>query len=212
MDSSSSSGDSSMSHGMAMTFFNARDTTLFSTAWTPSSTGAYAGTCIFLIVLSILYRAMFAYRHILELKWHDKATNRRYIRVAEPPRSDSDAETQAGEALRAQEKDEQATLTVRGIEEKVKVVMTPRRQVQSVPWRVSTDLPRAALFAATAGVGYLLYVSRDGFSLTITWLTTFYSMLAVMTYNVGYFFSILAGLFVGELATGRYAQIGDDHH
>lgn len=38
------------------------------------------------------------------------------------------------------------------------------------------------------------------------------SMLAVMTLNVGYFLSVLAGLFVGELAIGRYASPVDDHH
>jgi len=37
-------------------------------------------------------------------------------------------------------------------------------------------------------------------------------MLAVMTMNVGYFLSVLAGLFVGELAVGRYAQTDDGHH
>lgn len=31
-------------------------------------------------------------------------------------------------------------------------------------------------------------------------------MLAVMTMNIGYFFSVLAGVFVGELAVGRYSQ------
>ncbi|KAI5804893.1 Ctr copper transporter family-domain-containing protein [Geopyxis carbonaria] len=50
-------------------------------------------------------------------------------------------------------------------------------------WRWSSDLPRAALVTVNSGVGYLL-------------------MLAVMTMNVGYFMSVLAGLFVGELATG----------
>ena len=36
-------------------------------------------------------------------------------------------------------------------------------------------------------------------------------MLAIMTYNVGYFLSILAGAFVGELAMGRFIQGMEDH-
>ena len=35
----------------------------------------------------------------------------------------------------------------------------------------------------------------------------FFRMLAVMTMNVGYFMSVLAGVFVGSLAVGRYSSI-----
>ena len=34
-------------------------------------------------------------------------------------------------------------------------------------------------------------------------------MLAVMTMNVGYFLSVLAGTFVGELAVGRYTELAE---
>lgn len=36
-------------------------------------------------------------------------------------------------------------------------------------------------------------------------------MLAVMTMNVGYFCSVLAGAFIGELAVGRYVTQWSEH-
>ncbi|KAI7385574.1 hypothetical protein KC328_g10266, partial [Hortaea werneckii] len=97
MPTSTSSSDSSMSGmdmssggGMAMAFTNSHTTMLFSHAWQPKTSGAYAGTCIFLIVLAIISRLMLAYRHFIEQKWRDQATHRRYIFVAEQSAEDKE--------------------------------------------------------------------------------------------------------------------------
>ncbi|KAI7388530.1 hypothetical protein KC328_g8897, partial [Hortaea werneckii] len=91
-DSSSMSGMdmSSGGGGMAMAFTNSHTTMLFSHAWQPKTSGAYAGTCIFLIVLAIISRLMLAYRHFIEQKWRDQATHRRYIFVAEQSAEDKE--------------------------------------------------------------------------------------------------------------------------
>jgi hypothetical protein len=131
---------------MIMAFFNSQNTPLYSKGWTPSGTGGYAGTCIFLIILSVVYRSLFAVKHILEGRWQDQAWNRRYVVVAdkqpvsEQTQRDPDAKT--------------AILTANGVEENVKVVHRPTRGVQ--PWRFSVDLPRACLVTVIAGIGYLL--------------------------------------------------------
>ena len=147
----SSSSSSSMSHAMPMAFTNDHSTPLYSSQWAPSTTGHYAGTCIFLIVLAIISRMLVAYHHVLESKWHDLAIHRRYIHVAG---DSSDGERQG---LPASEKNDEATLTVRGMDERVKVIRTPTQAgLQITPWRFSTDLPRACIFTVQAGVAYLL--------------------------------------------------------
>jgi len=47
---------------MSMTFFYSIVTPLFSNTWTPATTGQYAGTCIFLIVLAAVHRSLVAFR------------------------------------------------------------------------------------------------------------------------------------------------------
>jgi len=131
-----------------MVFTTDHSTPLFSNAWTPNSTGTYAGTCIFLIVLAIIGRSLQAWRHVLETRWHNQAINRRYVVVA-----DKDEQPEAN-TVNASESKEEAVLTVRGVDENVRVV---RKGIQETSaWRISTDLPRACIFVVQAGVGYLL--------------------------------------------------------
>jgi len=172
-----------MSSEMAMVFFNSLNTPLWSLAWTPSSSGQYAGTCIFLIALSVIFRSLLVGKHLLEIRWADKAWKRRYITVADG--------TPFSERLKSDANSSRGVLTAYGVEEQVAIVTKAAHGPQ--PWRFSVDVPRALLAMVIAGVGYLL-------------------MLAVMTFNIGYYFSILAGVFIGELAVGRYHHILEEHH
>ncbi|KAK9320444.1 Ctr copper transporter family-domain-containing protein [Lipomyces orientalis] len=55
------------------------------------------------------------------------------------------------------------------------------------PWRVSVDVPLSLIQLVLSAISYLL-------------------MLAVMTFNVGYFLSVLGGIFLGELLFGRFSS------
>ena len=149
-------GSSTMKMGMeemAMVFFSGTDTPLFSYSWTPSSTGTYAGTCIFLIFLSIILRALYAFKNILESKWAHNALQRQYIRVLDPA---PEAGIRKGPTTATT-----AILTTNGIDEKVQLVSRKSPllgNAWSRPWRLSVDLPRALLVTVMVGIGYLLYV------------------------------------------------------
>lgn len=160
---------------MQMTFFSATNTPLYSESWTPSSAGAYAGTCIFLILLAIVLRALLSLKTYLEMRAVASAMKRRYVVVAD--------QAAVGEKVASDANSMTGILTANGVQENVKIIEAPSSHIQ--PWRFSVDLPRAALMTVIAAVGYLL-------------------MLAVMTYNVGYFLSVLAGAFIGELGLGRF--------
>ena len=111
------------------------------------------------------------------------------------------------------------------------VVIMRRTSSKVRPWRTTQDIPRACLDVLVAGVGYLLYVCflfpflflsfllfcdfRFKILKLMTMMTMMtladiyidrfgYSMLAVMTANIGYFISILGGTFLGNLIAGRF--------
>lgn len=132
---------------MHMVFTTGTSMPLYSESWTPTSTGSYAGTCIFLIVLAVLFRGMFAGKHLLEHYWLDSELDRRYVSVRGTP-------TEV-ERISTDNKSKSGTLvTERGVEEEVRVVRRKRKGV--APWRFSVDLPRAAYVTFMSGVGYLL--------------------------------------------------------
>ncbi|KAI1630933.1 Ctr copper transporter family-domain-containing protein [Biscogniauxia mediterranea] len=62
----------------------------------------------------------------------------------------------------------------------------------SHPFKVATETTRAVLEVIISGFGYLL-------------------MLAVMTMNVGYFLSVLGGIFLGTFIAGRF-ELGHGSH
>jgi len=174
--SSSATNTTAMSISMmSMSFFASTTTPLYSLAWTPTSVGGYAGTCIFLIILATIFRCLIAFKAWKETQWLDAEFNRRYVTVAgKPPKSERIASDTDSKRL---------ILTENGVEEDVMVVK--KRSMGVRPWRISTDPVRAALDTVIAGVGYLL-------------------MLAIMTMNVGYYMSVLGGTFLGSLLLGRY--------
>jgi len=134
---------------MAMTFYTSTSTPLFSTLWTPASTGSYAGTCIFLIVLAVLFRGLLAVKAWREAAWLDAEFKRRYVAVQ--------GKGTLAERMRGSEDTEKTmVLSENGVEEEVVVVK--RRGDETRAWRWAVDPVRAGMDTVIAGVGYLLSV------------------------------------------------------
>ncbi|KAK4130116.1 hypothetical protein BT67DRAFT_437231 [Trichocladium antarcticum] len=155
-------GHSSSTHsaGMMAVFQTSLSTSLYSAKWTPKTTGTYAATCIFLIALAALFRALLACKSWQEQRWLDREMARRYVVVnGKGPL----AENLSRDSLA---KNMTMVLAENGIEENV-VVVRNRTITHARPWRLSVDPARAVIDTGVAGVGYLL-------------------MLAVMSMNVGF--------------------------
>ena len=132
---------------MAMVFTNSQSTPLYSTAWTPTSAGYYAGTCIFLIALASLLQGLFAFKAVLEQRWLARTRNRRFVLV-------KGQNTEAGKIDQDPEARTASLITAQGVEDRVKVVRADVRG--AAPFRLSVDVPRATLVLVMAGVSYLL--------------------------------------------------------
>lgn len=146
MSHSESTTDTTGGHSMMnMAFFTATNTPLYAESWTPTSAGAYAGTCIFLIILAIILRAIFVAKAYLDAKALEASMKRRYVVVEGESGTDkiaNDSSSMTG------------ILTTNGVAENVRLVQAPVKHIQ--PFRFSVDLPRAAIMTVAAAVGYLL--------------------------------------------------------
>ena len=148
MESTGAMGEASGSAhgGMPMAFFTATNTPLYSQSWTPSSAGAYAGTCIFLILLAITLRALFTAKSFLDARALSSALKRRYVVV--------EGQQTVGDIASNDASSTTGILTANGVQENVRIVEAPAKHTQ--PWRFGVDLPRAAIMTVAAAVGYLL--------------------------------------------------------
>lgn len=140
------SASSSTSMTMMAVFQNAMDTPLYSESWTPNSVGAYAATCIFLIILGATLRGLLAAKSIQESRWLDRELNRRYVSVQ--------GKLPVSEQVSTDSLSKRMTLTENGVEENVMVVR--KKGMAARPWRFSVDPVRAVIDTVIAGVGYLL--------------------------------------------------------
>lgn len=88
-----------------------------------------------------------ATKHILELRWSAQARNRKYVvvRGSTPMSSRIENDPDAKEG---------SLVTAQGVEERVKVVKTAKQP--TIPFRLSVDVPRAAMSFVIVGIGYLL--------------------------------------------------------
>ena len=134
---------------MSMVFFTSTTTPLFSSRWSPTSTGTYAGTCIFLIALAIVFRGLLAGKSVLERRWRDKALDRQYVAVR-------GMKTEAERMTEDDNAKDGVLITARGVETDVRVVKN--HKTPAMAWRFSTDLPHAFYVTVIAGVAYLLSV------------------------------------------------------
>lgn len=151
MDSTTTSGADSMMNmnmnmnmdtdmNMAMAFHTGISDILYSKSWKPTTTGQYAGTCIFLILLAVIHRFLAAFKGIQEAKWHAKERRRVIVVAGARPGTGNSSKVMMEQE---QDLDEDA-------------VREMPRNPWTAPWRFSTELPRAGLATVVSGVGYLL--------------------------------------------------------
>ncbi|EIN13571.1 hypothetical protein PUNSTDRAFT_79204 [Punctularia strigosozonata HHB-11173 SS5] len=172
MDRTTSTDNTTVTVAMMTPFlhFTSGDA-LFFKAWTPSSAGALAGASIGLFFLAVFERWLAAMRGVLAIHWHKRALQMMSESTGPSQPSGNEGAPKGNESS--------SSLSRKG------------RARRAPAFIASHDLPRGAIFAVQALVGYLL-------------------MLAVMTFQAAYIICIIAGSGAGEMAFGRWGT-GNGH-
>ncbi|KAH8894125.1 hypothetical protein GQ53DRAFT_89692 [Thozetella sp. PMI_491] len=175
--SSSTMDMSSSTSGMDMTFFSSITTPLFSRSWQPTNTASYAASCIFLVAMAALLRVLIALRPFLdEARRQGPLNSGTSVHQLLPGRDAEEARVVMEQASKDGVLPPRPDLGRRANGRGLRIALQSAMRVRMVG-RTCHALYEVLL----AGIGYLL-------------------MLAVMTYNVGYFLSVLAGIFLGAFA------------
>ncbi|KAL2859519.1 Ctr copper transporter [Aspergillus pseudodeflectus] len=229
------SNTNTMEMPMSSTFRASTTITLFFSSWTTTSPFTYTATLIFLFLLAFLNRFLTALRFQLESADARSTEYSTSIPILEPPKSrrrglgvripkarlsplpvymrvenDRDKDRDCEEAIDSEEEVRLAlhvpSLGENEEEEKsgsgarttripawsriqgfFPSVIPTWKWKESAPWSPRQDGSRAMLEGVRAFMGYIL-------------------MLAVMTFNVGVFIAVLAGIVFGELVLGRFMR------
>lgn len=80
----------------------------------PMSIGACIGTCIFLVILAVIFRLPIAFKSVLEKRWIDAEVNRRYVVITK--------KSNTKERISSDSESNSALLTENGVEGDIMVV------------------------------------------------------------------------------------------
>ncbi|KDQ63867.1 hypothetical protein JAAARDRAFT_189392 [Jaapia argillacea MUCL 33604] len=154
----------------------------------PSSKGAIAGACIVLVALAIFERWIAAIRHVKQAQWREQALSM----IARPSAPIHERKESPPPAELA---DRETDITIQSLpnDSPSPIPGHIHRHPRLVPPFIAAyDLPRGAMYASQALLGYTL-------------------MLAIMTFQAAYIISIIVGLGIGEMVFGRMGSFSASH-
>ncbi|KAH8999695.1 CTR copper uptake transporter [Lactarius hatsudake] len=179
--------DMNMDQGMSMSMGNmvmylhfTPGDNLWFLGWAPRTAGAMVGTCIGLFMLALAERWLSAMRAVMEAHWRTR------FGLSSLPHAVLMYSLYSAQIVLANNLNTSSVATSDKPSSKSSQPSydTFRRRVP--PFILSYDVPRGIMRMALASIGFLF-------------------MLAVMTFQLGFIFSIVIGLGVGETLFGRYS-------